>query len=171
MPSETPDNLNRVARSRRGFISESGQSLIELALLTPLLLLLVIGVVEMGRYAYLSILLGNAAESGALYGAQSLANAADTAGIQNAAQNDYKQNAQSLPALTITPSNTCGCDNAGTTTSASCTGSSAGTCNAGHWVVTVQVTATAKFTSLTKYPGIPQSLNMSRTVTMRVKQQ
>ena len=49
---------------------ESGQSLIELALLTPLLLALILGVVEMGRYTYLSILLGNAAEAGAAYGAE-----------------------------------------------------------------------------------------------------
>src|ERR1700730_8362816 len=43
--------------------SERGQSLVELALLTPLLLILIIGVVEMGRYASLGILVGNAARA------------------------------------------------------------------------------------------------------------
>jgi Flp pilus assembly protein TadG len=150
--------------------SERGQSLVELALLTPILLLLVIGIVEMGRYAYLSIVLGNAAESGALYGAQNLADAANTAGIQAAAQNDYNDG-RSLSGLTVTSANTCGCDSSGTTTNASCTAAGAGTCAAGHWVVMVQVTATGKFNSLFKYPGIPQSLTVVRTVTMRVKQE
>jgi Flp pilus assembly protein TadG len=45
--------------------SEKGQSLVELALLTPILLLLVVGIVEMGRYATLSIEVANAARAGA----------------------------------------------------------------------------------------------------------
>jgi Flp pilus assembly protein TadG len=164
-------NLEFIAKLRRRFASESGQSLVELALLVPVLLLLVLGIVEMGRYTYLSILLGNAAESGALYGAQSLAQSADTTGIQNAAQADF-QNGQSLPGLTVTSTNACGCDSGGTTTSAACGGTiTAGTCAVGHWVVTVQVTATGNFSSLFRYPGIPASLTVSRTATLRVKQQ
>lgn len=50
-----------------------------MALLTPLLLTLLIGIIELGRYAYLSILVGNAARAGAAYGAQSLAQSSDTA--------------------------------------------------------------------------------------------
>jgi len=76
----------RFSKLRRTIGSQSGQSLVELALLTPLLLLLLIGIVEMGRYAYLSIVLGNAAETGALYGAQNLAASADTNGIKAAAR-------------------------------------------------------------------------------------
>jgi hypothetical protein len=127
--------------------------------------------VEMGRYAYLSIVLGNAAESGAIYGAQSLAKSVDAIGIKAAAQNDYNDG-QSLAGLTVsTPTQTCGCDSSGTTTTVSCSAASAGTCAAGHWVVMVQVTATGKFNSLFKYPGIPTPLTVVRTVTMRVKQE
>src|ERR1019366_10628425 len=67
--------------------SERAQSLVELSLLAPILLILVIGVVEMGRYASLSIQVGNAARPGAQFGAESLANAADATGIQGAVQN------------------------------------------------------------------------------------
>lgn len=169
----TKGSRGPIARTFEILQSQSGQSLVELALLAPLLLLLLLGVVEMGRYAYLSIILGNAAESGALYGAQSLADSADTTGIQNAAQNDFSDG-QSLAGLTVTSSPTCGCDSGGTTTSAGCNqpaNPTPGTCATGHWVVMVNVTATATFNSLTKYPGIPHSLTVTRTVSMRVKQQ
>src|ERR1039457_7200500 len=98
----------------RNLRSQSGQSLVELALLAPILVLLVIGVVEMGRYYYLSIVLGNSAEAGALYGAQSLANSVNTTGIQTAADNDFQNNGQPVSNLTLTSvpplSPVCGCD-------------------------------------------------------------
>lgn len=170
--SETHGNLEHAGKVHRRFFSESGQSLVELALLAPILVLLVIGVVEMGRYYYLSIVLGNSAEAGALYGAQSLGQSADTTGIQTAADNDFQSNGQPVGNLTVTSSTACGCDSGGSIISAVCNGTlTAGTCSTGHWVAAVQVTATATFTALTKFPGIPKSLTVTRTVTMRVKQQ
>ncbi len=156
-------------KRRRRFSSESGQSLVELALITPVLLLMLVGFAEMGRYTYLSVLVGNAAEAGAAYGAQSLGNSVDAAGIRTAAQNDF-QDGHGLSGLTVTPSTSCGCDSSGTTTTAACTGSTAGTCGTGHWVVNVQVTASGTFTSMFNYPGVPASLTIVRTVIMRVKQ-
>jgi Flp pilus assembly protein TadG len=152
---------------------QSGQSLVELALLTPLLLLLLIGTVEMGRYAYISILVANAARAGAAYGAQSLPQSADPTGIQTAANNDFQNNGLITSSLTVTSSTSCGCDNGGVITSAGCNNPpnlTAGTCTAGHWVVMVSVTASGTFTSLFQYPGIPQSLAMTHTATMRVVQ-
>lgn len=169
---QTHGNLEHGAKLSRRFFAQSGQSLVEFALLTPILVLLVLGVVEMGRYAYLSIVLGNSAEAGAMYGAQSIPQSSDPTGIQNAALNDF-QNGQSLPGLTVTSSTACGCDSGGTMTSAGCnttTNPTAGTCGTGHWIVTVQVTASATFSSLFTYPGIPPSLTVTRMVTMRVKQ-
>jgi Flp pilus assembly protein TadG len=159
----------------RGLLrSQSGQSLVEMALLTPILLALLIGGIELGRYAYLSILVGNAARAGAAYGAQSLPQSVDTTDIQTAADNDFQNNGQNINKLTVTSTTSCGCDNGGTVTSASCsvTGNpSAGTCAAGHWVVMVQVTASGTFNSIFSYPGIPSSISVSRTSTMRVAQQ
>src|SRR4029077_10530393 len=82
----------RVPRSLGMLRSQSGQSLVELALLTPLLLLLLVGTVEMGRYAYISVLVANAARAGAAYGAQSLPQSVDTLGIHAAAQSDFQNN-------------------------------------------------------------------------------
>ena len=163
----------RALRSVRGLRSQSGQSLVEVALLTPILLALLIGGIELGRYAYIAILVGNAARAGAGYGAQSLVQSVDTTGIKAAADNDFQSNGQNVSKLTVTSSTSCGCDNGGTTTSAVCTttaNASAGTCAAGHWVVTVSVTASGTFNSLFSYPGIPTSIALSKTSTMRVDQ-
>jgi Flp pilus assembly protein TadG len=157
----------------RNLRSQSGQSLVELALLTPLLLLLLIGTVEMGRYAYISILVANAARAGAAYGAQSLRQSVDLTDIQTAADNDFQNNGLITSSLTVTSSTSCGCDSGGTIASAGCNNPpnvTAGMCTAGHWVVMVSVTASGTFTSLFKYPGIPQSLAMTHTATMRVVQ-
>jgi len=153
--------------------SESGQSLLELALAMPLLLVLALGVIELGRYAYIAILVGNAAQAGAAYGAQSLPQSVDTAGIQAAADNDFQNNGQNVSSLTVTSAVSCGCDSAGTVTGAGCTtdiNPTAGTCTSGHWVVMVSVTASGTFNALFNFPGIPTSLSVSKTSTMRVAQ-
>ena len=159
--------------------SQRGQSLVEVALLTPLLLSLMVGTIEMGRYAYLSILVGNAARAGAAYGSQSLALSVDGTGILTAATNDFQNNGPSGGVLAVSggfPGNSnpyvsCGCDSGGTITAATCSPSvnpNAGICATGHWVVMVSVKASAKFNSLFKYPGIPASLTITETATMRV---
>jgi Flp pilus assembly protein TadG len=143
-------------------VTQSGQALLEVALVTPLLLLLAVGIIEISRYAYYSILVADAARAGAQYGAQNLATAADTAGIRTAAEND----GQNLSELTVTSRTQCGC-----------TGSSIGdTCPAtacaspNHALVYVKVTVTGTFNSLFKYPGIPQSIDCDSTELMRVAQ-
>jgi Flp pilus assembly protein TadG len=165
-----------VGRSGRGghdpriLLSPSGQSLLEVALLTPMLLALLLGAIELGRYAYISILVGNAARAGAAYGAQNLVLSADTAGIETAADNDYGPNASNL---TVSSSTSCGCDSNGTITGAACSTfaySKAGTCVSGHWVVMISVTTSGTFKSLFNYPGIPKSLTVSNTATLRVAQ-
>jgi Flp pilus assembly protein TadG len=136
---------------------QGGQSLVELALVLPLLLLLLVGVLEIGRFAYYDILVSNAARAGAQYGSQSLTAAADVAGIQSAAWGD------GLPTLTVTSTQLCGCS-----------AGSLGGCPTGNVcaqpLVYVQVTTTGIFNSLFNYPGLPPSMTMTSTVTMRVSQ-
>src|SRR5579871_6183987 len=125
-----------------------GQTVVEVALLLPLLLFLLVGLIEVGRYAYFDILISNAARAGAQYGAQSLIQAADVAGIRTAAQND------GLAAMTITATQQCGCSAA-----------ALGGCPSGavcpQPLVYVQVTATDTYNSLFRYPGIPRSLRLT----------
>lgn len=53
--------------TKRNLRKQRGQSLIELALLLPLLLILVIGALEFGRLFYTEIVITNAAREGAYY--------------------------------------------------------------------------------------------------------
>ena len=62
---------------------QSGQSLLEFAIILPLLLLLVMGVFDLGRGIYYFSAIHNAAREGARYGA---VNHCDVAGIQNQAK-------------------------------------------------------------------------------------
>jgi Flp pilus assembly protein TadG len=156
---------------------QSGQALIELALVVPMLMVLALGVIEIGRYAYIAILVGNAARAATAYGAQSLPQSADTVGITAAAVADFQSNGQDATKLQVPSSNqitTCGCDNAGAVVTANCdpqVNPSAGTCTGGaHWVVTLSVTASGTWDSLFGYPGLPTTITVSRTSSMRVAQ-
>lgn len=161
--------------------SQGGQALLEMALVTPLLLALALGVIELGRYAYVSILVGSAARAGAAYGAQAVRDSVDSTGIQQAADNDFQNNGQNVSDLTVSGGfsggtyTSCGCDENGTVvTQSGCNAASnpsAGTCPSGHWVVMVSVQAAGTFNSLFHYPGIPPSITVDRTATMRVAQQ
>jgi Flp pilus assembly protein TadG len=148
--------------------------MVELAFMVPALVLLVLGVIEIGRYAYAGILVGNAARAGVAYAAQGLGNSVDTTGIQNAANNDYQSNGQTT-ALTVSSTVTCGCDSAGTIspdTTAACFpgGNAPPTCATGHWTVTSHVTASGTFNAMFNYPAIPTSVTVARTAFMRVAQ-
>jgi Flp pilus assembly protein TadG len=171
----------RLASPQRAtFKAQSGQALIELAFIVPILLALALGVIEIGRYAYIGILVGNAARAGAAYGSQNVGFSGDTNGIANAAKYDYagaktgglkETNGMSESTLTVNSTVTCGCDNVGVITTAACSGTlTAGTCAAGHWVITLQVTASGNFNAMFNYPGIPSPLAVSRVSEMRVAQ-
>jgi Flp pilus assembly protein TadG len=150
---------------RRFGLSQAGLAIVEFTLAVPLLLLIFVGLVEVGRFAYYSILVANAARAGVQYGAQNMSNAQDDTGMQAAATND----AQNIASITAQSGRTCECTDGTTTSTQDC---SNGTCalSSYHRVVYVWVTASGTFTSLFRYPGVPQSLSLSRTATMRVSQ-
>lgn len=170
---------------------DAGQTLLEVALLTPMLLALLLGVIELGRYAYFAILVGNAARAGAAYGSQGVAQSTDGAGICSTASNDFFQSggftcsgtypsytstgsASGSGTLTLALQESCGCESAGgmppapPNTAGDCSLASATAC-ASQWVVTMSVTASATITPLIHYPGLPGSLTVTRTATMSVQ--
>jgi len=90
---------------------------------------LALGVIEIGRYAYIAILVGNAARAGAAYGSQSKQQSNDSNGIADAAKYDFagaksggtaQTNGLGESTLTVTSSVSCGCDSAGTITTFGC---------------------------------------------------
>src|SRR5215469_11041993 len=66
----------------------SGQSLVEMAFLFPVLLLLFLGAAEYGRLWYIGIEVTNAAHAGVEYGSQNRITAQDTTNIQQVSLNE-----------------------------------------------------------------------------------
>lgn len=147
--------------------SQAGLALIEFAIVIPMLVLLVVGLIETGRFMYLSIMVGNAARAGVQYGAQSVVTMGDTSGMRRAALND----GQNISGLSITSAGTvCACwnESAESSPAPSCSTIS---CPTGyHRVVYVQVTAAGSFSPLVRYPILPSSYSITKQAIMRVSQ-
>jgi Flp pilus assembly protein TadG len=146
--------LRRLARA------ESGSAIAELAVIAPLLVILVIGLIEVGRFAQYSILVANAARAGAQYGAQNLGTAADIAGMQAAAQSD----GQNTAGLSATAIQFCRCADG---TASTCQPTD---CSSSHRLVFVQVDATGTFQSILHFPYLPTSQTITSRSAMRVAQ-
>jgi Flp pilus assembly protein TadG len=159
--------LSALGRSRRLAREESGTSMVEFALVAPMLIALLVGLIEIGRFAYFAILAANAARAGVQYGAQNLQTAADTTGITNAVVAD----GQNLPNWTasgghVLVSHLCSVN--GATPTICVTGASGPAPNTVYYV-SVQVTGS--FKSLLSYPGLPPTLPVSGNAIMRVASQ
>jgi Flp pilus assembly protein TadG len=158
--------LSALGRSRRLAREESGTSMVEFALVAPMLIALLVGLIEIGRFAYFAILAANAARAGVQYGAQNLQTAADTTGITNAVVAD----GQNLPNWTaangVVVHYLCSV-NGGTPTN--CVTGANGPAPNTVYYVSVQVTGS--FKSLLSYPGLPRTLPVSGNAIMRVASQ
>ena len=134
-------------RNRRR--ASSGQSVVEFALVAPVLALLLVAVADFGRVFYTAIELNNAARAGTQYGIQSPANGADVAGMEQAAQSD----GSAVSGLTATASEYCACPN-GATQACSST-------PCADMRVYVEVDTSATFNTLLDYPGVPSSIALT----------
>lgn len=139
---------------------EAGVAAVEFALVAPVLMLLLLGLIEVGRYAYYSILVSNAARAGVSYGAANLVMAKDNTGMQQAALND----GGNVAGLTATASHYCQCADG---SASSCLETD---CTTSHRIAYVQVQTTGRFSSLLHFPLLPNTFNVSSTAVMRVEQ-
>jgi hypothetical protein len=151
-----------LARNHGQLGRQKGQSVLEIALLAPMLLLMLVGTIEIGRYAYFAIEATNAARAGVQYGAQSLIDSKDVAGIKVAASND----APDLMHLNVTAKDLCACSG----NPSHYVGCPAQHCGAGHPVTFLQVNTTAQVPSLFHYPGLPATFSANGQAIMRVAQ-
>lgn len=151
--------------------TDRGQTLLEFALMLPCLVLLSVGIVEVGRAIYYTIEVNNAATAGVENGSQSLTDV-NVSKMQSAALAD----AGLGDVMTATATYGCTCDRgAGTSCTypvpaqGTCT-SIADTCTApGQIVQCVQVTTHATFTPIFRYPGLPASYTANGEAVMRVR--
>jgi Flp pilus assembly protein TadG len=135
-----------------------GSALVEFAVMTPFLLLLLAGVLDYGRALCKATGVANAARIGAQYGSSSVARSTDTAGIRTAAVNS----APGFSGLSVSSVQSCQCPGGAPV---SCGGS----CGSSAPLMYVQVTVTGASSAIFSYSGLPFTGNISRQATMRVQ--
>jgi len=128
---------------RRPHTARSGAVAVELAVLLPLLMFMAVIGVDYARVFSRTLILETASRNACLYACQDSDKAIDTTGIQAVAQKD-------LTDVSPTP----------TVTSSTYTGTDG--------FMHVKVTVSMTFKTVTAYPGVPSSTNLSRTTDMRV---
>lgn len=149
---------------------ESGQSLMEFALVAPFLLLLAVGVIELGRVTFYTVEVNNAATAGAQYAGQNPLNAQNTVVISSTAQQDA-----GVPMMTVSSVNGCTCDDQ---TGISCRYPipGQGACTASlscpnneQIVECVQVQTQANITPLFHFPLLPSNYQANGLAVIRVQ--
>lgn len=133
-----------------------GGSFVELAIVLPLLFLIFVPAVDIGRAIYVSIEVASAAQAGAAYGIQ---NPTDVSGMQSASTNGTAN----IAGMTATATYGCECSD-GSSPSTSC--STTPTCTY-NYVNYVDVVASACYSPIFNYPGLPSSINISREIRLR----
>jgi Flp pilus assembly protein TadG len=145
---------------------DRGTSMIELAICLPVIALLTIGIIEIGRFTYFSILAAHAARAGVQYAAQNLQTAADASASGPNTTAAAVADGQGLSNWRVTSGLSCTVNNA----AAPCPANNTGVVSPNNfYYVSVQVTGT--FNSLLKYPGIPQQIPVTGSAIMRVGNQ
>ncbi|MBV8344093.1 MAG: pilus assembly protein [Candidatus Eremiobacteraeota bacterium] len=138
---------------------ERGTSLVEFAIVLPIMIFMFLGFVELGRYGYYAILAANAARAGVQYAVQSPGTALDTAGVTNAARAD----GENLSSWIVTTKQLCSVKGAAPTQCTIGTGSPPA-----NTIYYVQVQVSGTYRSLLSYPGIPTNVPISGSAMMRV---
>lgn len=135
--------LNRIVRKAKGVQPRRGATVVELAVLLPLLVFVFVIAVDFARVFYYSVTLTNCARSGAMYASDPTTSAESPfASTQAAALAD---------AVNLSPPPTISTVNG---------------IDGGRPYV--EVTAVYTFRTITGFPGIPNQVNLTRKVRMNV---
>jgi len=137
---------------------QDGNSLIETALVLPVLLLLLAGAVDIGRSFRAAMVVNAAAQTGAVYGIHS---PTDVAGMVVAAKTDTS----TFITVTSTATYGCECPGGGVTAIAAC--SSEPSCDPLNSVYYVEVDTAATYTPMIPWPGIPATIPLTAKVRLR----
>jgi Flp pilus assembly protein TadG len=148
-----------IMRSRHPLREQrSGSAMVEFALIAPVLLLIMAGVLDYSMALRTAICASDAARTGAQYGTLNPGNATDYAGMQNAALNS----APNITGMSATATRVCKCGDGSTITCGS-------TCGSGAVQIYVQVVTTATVTKWFRYAGLPFSGAVYGKAVMRAK--
>ncbi len=151
---------------RKQIADHSGTSMVEFALLPPVFVFLMIGIIEVSRYMYFAIVAAHAARAGVQYASQTTETAADASANGSNTRNAALADGQNLSNWTVHSSVTCTIASQPST----CPQNTANAVPA-NLVYYVQVKVTGTFHSLLNYPGIPHSFPITATAVMPVGNQ
>lgn len=141
---------------RKHWRGERGQALVETALVSPLLFLLLLGAAELARVAYAAIEVTNAARAAVQFAAQSPEIIWEKGGITSAAQADaYNINLSSGVTATLTPGYNCS-----DATAVDYSDVKAPACLTGHLIQTATVTTSVAFDPLIHLPFLPDTITL-----------
>ena len=146
--------FSRGLRKRLG--SEQGSQLIELALVTPVLMILFTAAVDFGRAYFINMEVSSAAEAGSIYG---IVHPTDLAGMQAAASLD----APDLTGLSTTASYGSECSDGSSAVAAS---GQAPTCGV-EAVQYVEVDTKVQYQTILLYPGLQSFFTLNGKSRMR----
>jgi hypothetical protein len=150
---------------RRGSSSERGAALVEIAVALPVLIALLIGTIDFARVFYLTIELTNAARAGAQFGATGSSPSLP-------AIKAFAEGSVTTSGVTADPSEQCQCALADGSfpDTILCSDPPATACPSPKFrVMTITVTASKLFTTISPYPGIfTRSFNVQRGAVLRV---
>jgi Flp pilus assembly protein TadG len=170
-PVQSPKRSSLSAKIRKKLRESSGGVALEFAFAfsffgTPIML----GVSQVALMVYDSIELSNCAHAGAMYGMMSSTFAADSTGIQNAAQSDASDFGSNV---SVTPSSYYACSNALDGAQYSTESAASAVCPANasnHYLQFVKVVANMTITPPVHCPGLPSTFTLSRTSVMEVQE-
>jgi len=160
---------NRRSRRTHG---ESGAALVELAIVLPLLALILVGTIDFGRVFRTAMIVTAAARAGAQWGSQGVVNFTNTAGMSNAALAVLTANGVVASGSDPAPQASAACWCADT--SASPVGGATVACGSvcaspNHIVAYVTVTVTRTFSMINPFPGLPNTVTITRGATARAQ--
>jgi Flp pilus assembly protein TadG len=131
---------------------------VEFALMAPLLMLLLSGVLDYAMLLRTATCAANASRAGSAYGSQSSITSVDYTGMQSAALNS----SPNVTGMTATATRSCQCSGG---SSVSCTG----TCANGKMMIYVQVTTQIAAHTIFNYSALNFSNMTTSRVSMRVQ--
>jgi Flp pilus assembly protein TadG len=158
-----PRQMNRSRRERQG-----GNVLIEFALSSTLMLLLLCGIIAFSRLLNVACMAQGAAEAGVQFGALSPTNNGNLTGMQNAAL----ANLSGYPGATATASQFCTCSIGGPQVScpAACGGDPIqAISDNGSGLTYVQVQVTIPYQTVIAIPQLPNPTNVTEIAVARVQ--
>src|SRR4051812_39757051 len=136
----------------------AGVTAVEFALIVPIMLLMFVGIADLGIGIFTDMEVQNAAQYGTEY---ALLKGYDSSAIVNAVQGST-----SLAHATVSPSQFCGCPSASGVTTSSC----GSTCTDGTKAGTfAQVSVSNTYATLIHYPGFPASFQLTGQSTARLQ--